>query len=314
MIAISGRSPITGFDRGRILTIRKISIARQTAELLRVQQYAKNIFIFAPLFFATEVGNQELLLRTVVAFFAFSLAASGVYLLNDCLDIREDREHPTKRNRPIASGLVSIRFAILLSLLLFTAGGLTMGMLSLQGAGILGFYVLLNLAYSVRLKHVAVLDVAIIATGFVLRLFVGAAVTGIGLTVWIVVITFLLALFLALAKRRDDVLLFLNTGTKARKAIDGYNLPFLDSAMAIMASVVIVSYILYTTSAEIMEKFHNEKLYLTALFVILGILRYMQIVFVDEDGGSPTAIFWKDRFLQIDLACWVLVFSWLLYS
>jgi len=297
-----------------VLSNREISKVRQTVELLRVQQYVKNIFIFAPLFFALEVGNADLLLSTVIAFIAFSLAASGVYLLNDCLDISEDREHPSKRNRPIASGSISVRFAISLSLLLFVAGGALMTSLSIQGAGILGLYVLLNVAYSLLLKHIAVLDVAIIATGFVLRLFVGSAVTGIELTIWIVVITFLLALFIALAKRRDDVLLFVNTGTKTRKVIDGYNLRFLDSAMAIMASVVIVSYILYTTSAEIMEKFDNEHLYLTALFVILGVLRYMQIVFVDEDGGSPTEILWKDRFIQLNSMCWVLVFAWMLYS
>jgi hypothetical protein len=119
---------------------------------------------------------------------------------------------------------------------------------------------------------------------------------------------------MALAKRRNDVLLFANTGAKARKVIDGYNLQFLDSAMAIMGSVVIVSYILYTTSAEILEKVRGSYLYLTALFVIFGILRYMQIVLVDEDGGSPTEIFWKDRFIQLNLLCWVIVFGWILYS
>ncbi len=296
------------------MIIRKISKPRQTAELLRVRQYVKNIFIFAPLFFALEIGNPELLLNTVVAFVAFSLAASGVYLLNDCLDIAQDREHPSKKRRPIASGLISIRFAIALTALLFAAGGMLMALLSLQGAGILGTYVLLNVAYSLLLKHIAILDIAIIATGFVLRLFVGAAVTEIELSMWIVVITFLLALFMALAKRRNDVLLFLNTGTKTRKVIDGYNLRFLDSAMAIMASVVIVSYILYTISAEVLEELHSNYLYLTALFVILGILRYMQIAFVDEDSGSPTEIFWKDRFTQLNLLCWVLVFAWILYS
>ena len=158
------------------------------------------------------------------------------------------------------------------------------------------------------------MDVAIIATGFVLRLFVGSAVTGIELTFWIVVITFLLALFMALAKRRSDVLLFLNTGAKTRKVIDGYNLRFLDSAMAIMASVVIVSYILWTTSTEVIQKLHSKYLYLTALFVILGILRYMQITLVDENSGSPTEILWKDRFIQLNSVCWVLVFAWILYS
>jgi 4-hydroxybenzoate polyprenyltransferase len=165
----------------------------------------------------------------------------------------------------------------------------------------------------VVLKHIAILDVAVIATGFVLRLFVGAAISHIVLSMWIVVITFLFALFLALAKRRDDVLLFLSTGTKTRKVIDGYNLRFLDSAMSIMASVVIVSYILYTTSAEVMGKLQSDYLYLTALFVVLGILRYMQIAFVDEDSGSPTEILWKDRFIQLNSLCWVLVFAWILY-
>ncbi len=296
------------------MIIRKISKTRQTAELLRVQQYVKNILIFAPLFFALEVGNPELLLNTVVAFVAFSLAASGVYLMNDCLDIAQDREHPSKSRRPIASGLISIRFAIALSALLLAAGGVLMALLSLQSAGILATYVLLNFAYSLLLKHIAILDVAIIATGFVFRLFVGAAVTEIELSMWIVVITFLLALFMALAKRRSDVLLFVNTGTKARKVIDGYNLRFLDSAMAIMASVVIVSYILYTTSAEVLERIPNNYLYLTALFVILGILRYMQIALVDEDSGSPTEVFWNDRFIQLNLLSWVLVFAWILYS
>ena len=293
---------------------RKTSKTRQVAELLRVHQYVKNVFIFAPLFFALEVGNPELLLKTIVAFVAFSLAASGVYLLNDCLDIAQDREHPLKKRRPIASGVISIRFAIALSSLLLAAGGVLMVLLSLQGAGILGMYVLFNLAYSLLLKHIAILDVAIIATGFVFRLFVGAAVTEIELSMWIVVMTFLLALFMALAKRRSDVLLFVNTGTKARKVIDGYNLRFLDSAMAIMASVVIVSYILYTTSAEVLERIPNNYLYLTALFVILGILRYMQIALVDEDSGSPTEILWRDRFMQLNLLSWVLIFAWILYS
>lgn len=300
-------------DIGQELTLRGTPRAKQFLELLRAQQYVKNIFVFAPLFFGLQLGNRELLWDTVLAFVAFSLAASGVYLLNDCLDVAEDRQHPSKKSRPIASGVISIRFAITLSVSLFAASGWLMAWLSFQGAVILGAYVLLNIAYSVLLKHIAILDVAIIATGFVLRLFVGAAVTDIKLSVWIVVITFLLALFLALSKRRVDVLLFVQTGAKARKAIDGYNLRFLDSAMSIMASVVIVSYILYTTSAEAINELDNNYLYLTALFVILGILRYMQIALVDEDSGSPTDIFWRDRFIQIISMCWVLVFAWNLY-
>ena len=125
--------------------------------------------------------------------------------------------------------------------------------------------------------------------------------------------TFLLALFMALAKRRDDVLIYLDTGKKMRKVIDGYNLQFLDTSMAIMASAVIVVYTIYTTSTEVTERFHSEYLYLTALFVILGILRYLQIAFIHLDSGSPTKIVLKDRFMQVTILVWIISFAWILY-
>jgi hypothetical protein len=130
---------------------------------------------------------------------------------------------------------------------------------------------------------------------------------------WIVVMTFLLALFMALAKRRDDVLIFLDTGKKMRKAIDGYNLQFLDTAMAIMASIVIVAYTMYTTSPEVIARVQSKYLYLTSLFVILGILRYLQIAFVFQDSGSPTKIVLKDRFMQLTILGWITSFGWILY-
>ena len=130
---------------------------------------------------------------------------------------------------------------------------------------------------------------------------------------WIVIMTFLLALFMALAKRRDDVLIYLDTGKKMRKVIDGYNLQFLDAAMAIMASVVIVAYTIYTTSTGVIERVQNDYLYLTALFVIVGIMRYLQITFVEKDSGSPTRIVLKDRFMQLTLVGWIATFAWVLY-
>ena len=174
-------------------------------------------------------------------------------------------------------------------------------------------YVLMNFAYSYRLKHIAILDVTIISIGFILRLFVGSVVTGVTLSMWIVIMTFLLALFMALAKRRDDILVFMDTGKRVRKVIDGYNLKFLDTAMAIMAAVVIVAYILYTNSTAIALRDNGELLYLTSLFVIVGILRYLQITYVEEASGSPTRILIKDRFMQLDLLAWVAVFFWILY-
>lgn len=281
--------------------------------LIRPHQYIKNIFIFLPLFFSGQILNLDLLLNALLAFIAFSLSASGIYILNDYHDIEEDRQHPKKKNRPLAAGKISKQLAIFLMGALALSGLALMASLSMQSVVILSAYILLNIAYSFYLKHIAIVDITIIAIGFVLRLFVGATVTAIPLSMWIVIMTFLLALFLALAKRRDDVLLFLDTGKKMRKVIDGYNLQLIDGAMMVMASVVIVSYILYTTSVEVVQRLHNEYLYLTALFVIVGILRYLQISFVEQDSGSPTKIILRDRFIQITLVLWVSAFAWILY-
>jgi hypothetical protein len=157
------------------------------------------------------------------------------------------------------------------------------------------------------------LDVTIIAIGFVLRLFIGSVVTNIPLSMWIVLMTFLLALFMALAKRRDDVLIYLDTGNKMRRVINGYNLRLLDTAMAIMASVVIIAYTIYTTSPEVTLRMNSQYLYLTSLFVILGILRYLQIALVGQNSGSPTKIVLKDRFMQMVLMGWVFTFAWIIY-
>ncbi len=282
-------------------------------KLMRPHQYIKNLFIFMPLFFAVKITDISLLQNAFIAFIAFSLTASAIYILNDYHDIKEDKEHPKKRDRPLASGAVSKTQAIIVMLLLFISGFFIMFSLSPTASAILLGYVLLNIAYSLYLKHIAILDVTIIAIGFVLRLFVGATVTSITLSVWIVVMTFLLALFMALAKRRDDVLIYLETGKKMRKVIDGYTLEFLDASMGIMASVVIVSYTIYTTSHEVALRVGSPYLYFTSLFVILGIMRYLQIAFVLKDSGSPTKIVIKDMFMKLTLAGWLITFAWIIY-
>ena len=266
-----------------------------------------------PLFFVGKITEQNLFLDALVAFLAFSAAASAVYIFNDLQDIEEDRQHPEKRLRPLASGAISTRTAVFLLVALAIAGIALMALVSPPALIALGAYLTLNLAYSLRLKHVALLDVTIISIGFVIRLFVGSIVTATPLSMWIVIMTFLLALFIALAKRRDDALLFLDTGKKTRKVIDGYNLQLIDNAMTIMASVVIVAYILYTTSPAVVQRLQNEYLYLTALFVILGILRYLQIAFVDHESGSPTRIVLKDQFMRLTILAWALSFVWILY-
>jgi 4-hydroxybenzoate polyprenyltransferase len=280
---------------------------------MRPHQYIKNLFIFLPLFFALKITDTELLLNAIIAFIAFSLTASAIYTLNDYHDIEEDKQHPKKSNRPLASGAISKLQAIIIMGVLSIVGIALMYSLSVQAMALLVGYVLMNIAYSFYLKHIPIVDVMIIAIGFVLRLFIGSAVTGVHLSMWIVIMTFLLALFMALAKRRDDVLIFLSTGKKMRKVIDGYNLQFLDTAMAIMAAVVIVSYIIYTTSTEVVEKFHTEYLYLTGLFVILGIMRYLKLAFVNLDSGSPTKIVVKDLFMKLIILSWMMSFAWIVY-
>ena len=184
---------------------------------MRPHQYIKNLFIFLPLFFALKITDTSLLLHAVIAFIAFSLTASAIYTLNDYHDIEEDRQHPKKKYRPLASGDITKAQAIVIMAVLGIAGFSLMALLSMKAVGIMAAYVVMNIAYSFYLKHVAILDVMIIAIGFVLRLFIGSAVTDIPLSMWIVVMTFLLALFMALAKRRDDVLIYLNTGKRCVK-------------------------------------------------------------------------------------------------
>ena len=280
--------------------------------LLRPHQYLKNLFVFAPLFFGGKMLQGDPLLATMLAFAAFSLAASSVYILNDYKDTEEDRAHPVKKFRPLASGEVSVEAAFILMVVLLLAG---MGLAFLQNINLFAIicgYVLLNVLYSLRLKHLSLVDVFIIALGFVLRIYAGAAVTGIPLSVWIVLMTFLLALFLALAKRRDDILLA-GQRRSVRKNIDGYTIELANSAMTIMASVIMVSYIMYTVSADVISKFHTDYLYTTAIFVLFGILRYLQITFVEHKSGSPTMILLKDRLLQYTLVAWIFSFVIMIY-
>jgi 4-hydroxybenzoate polyprenyltransferase len=281
-------------------------------QLLRPHQYLKNVFILFPLFFALKFLDLHLLGRVSLVTLGFCFVASAIYVLNDYFDIEADKHHPTKKNRPLASGAVAVPQALGLMVALLLVGGGIIAFVSKEALILTSVYVLNNLLYSFRLKHIPILDITLLSVGFVLRLYIGSA-AGEGqvpLSMWIVLITFLLALFLALAKRRDDVLLS-QEGKKVRKAIDGYNLEFINGAMMIMASVVIVSYISYCISPEVTTRLNTHELYVSVIFVVLGILRYMQITFVEQKSGSPTKILMKDLFLQLVIAGWLLSFIFL---
>ena len=275
-------------------------------KLLRLHQYIKNLFVFAPLFFSFSFIEKDII-NTTIVFVLFSLIASSIYVLNDYMDIEEDKQHPKKKYRPLASGRVGKNTAKILIVLLSSASLISAYLINVNLFVVLVVYFILNIAYSLKLKHITIVDIFIIATGFVLRLFAGASVIENQLSMWIIILTFLLALFLAVAKRRDDVLLAFE-GKETRKNIDGYNLEFVNATMVFMSGVIVVSYILYTVSGEVLTRLHTQHLYLTAFFVILGIMRYMQITFVEGNSGSPTKLVLKDRFLQITIVLWLVSF------
>ncbi len=282
-------------------------------QLMRPHQYTKNLFLFMPLFFGLKITDPALFIKTAIAALSFCLVSSSVYILNDLFDIEEDRKHPEKKKRPIASGRVNRQYAGILMVILL-AGGLSLSLLvNIKLIYLLAVYILFNAAYTLRLKHVVLVDVLIISTGFIIRLTAGSAASGIELSSWIVVMTFLLALFLSFAKRRDDLIIYLESGNKVRRVIDGYNLEFLNAAMMIMASVVIVSYLMYTSSSAVIKKTGSESLYITAFWVVTGILRYMQIIFIHNNSGSPTIILLKDRFIQLIILGWIITFGVIIY-
>lgn len=285
---------------------------REHIRLLRPYQYVKNAFIFLPAFFALRIFEPVLLFETTLVAIAFSFLASSVYILNDWMDVEEDRQHPRKKNRPLAAGTVKPRTAFVMMGILLAVGVSILAWVNLNVLYLALGYLGMNLLYSIRLKHIPILDLFVIAAGFVIRLLLGSWTGDVPLTNWIIMMTFLLAVFLGLAKRRDDVLLS-DQGSKVRKAIDGYNLEFVNSAMTIMASVMIVAYILYMVSPEIQAKFDSEYLYVTSAFVVIGVLRYLQITFVEKKSGNPSRVLLKDVFLQLTLVGWIVAFLVLIY-
>lgn len=288
----------------------KINAVIETA---RPHQYLKNGLIWLPLFFGHKLHDKVALLFTFYAFLSFCLMASSVYILNDLKDMDVDRNHPTKRFRPLPSGKLDKTTAMVAFFIcIISSFFLSISFLPKECTIILGSYLALNISYTLILKHYAIIDVICIATGFVLRVFAGGFAADVKNSHFIIIMTFLMALFIALAKRRDDILLA-ESGLNTRKNIDGYNLEFISLGMGIMASVIIVSYILYTVSPDIIVKHGTDALYLTAFWVIAGLLRYLQITFVEEKSGSPTLILIKDLFLKAVVIMWILNFYIVLY-
>ena len=252
-------------------------------KLIRPQQYIKNGFIFLPFFFSLQPLTMTATIDLLVAFISFSFIASSVYIFNDQVDVERDRVHPVKKYRPLAAGDISIKLAVVIGVLLVTIG-LWLS-ISQQTTWLILLYLFLNFLYSLKLKHIAIIDVFIIASGFVIRLFVGAIVSYVTLSSWIVIMTFLLALFLAVSKRKGDLIKL--TNHDSRPVLDQYNQEFLSVCMAIMASVVIVAYVMYSVSPDVIQHTGSNYVYITGVFVLFGILRYLKIILFDQTSGNP---------------------------
>lgn len=284
-------------------------------KLMRIHQWVKNLFIFLPLFFNRQLTDIQALTSCIIVFFGFSLVASSIYCFNDIADLGADKIHPTKSKRPIASGSISKSAAYVIMTVCLVAGIaiLMTDRFRYQTLGVTAIYFFMNLAYTVKLKHYSIVDAFIIALGFVLRIVLGGVSTGIFLTHWIVIMTFLLALFLAFAKRRDDVIVYRTTNVKARKNVINYNVEFLNAILNITATITVIAYLMYSISEEVTLRFKCNWVYLTSLFVIAGIFRYLQITMVFEESGSPTKILLRDRFIQLCILGWGLSFFMIIY-
>ena len=286
-------------------------------QLLRPLQWLKNAFVFAPIFFSNHLLEMDYLMPTLIVFASFCLISSSIYCFNDLKDVEADRLHPKKRLRPIASGKVSSRGGYaMMAVCLIGAFALLLLAQSVNTPYLyilIGGYWLMNIAYCLKLKQIAILDVSIIAIGFVMRVLAGGLAVDILVSHWLVMMTFLVTLFLALSKRNDDYRIFEQTGIKPRVSITGYNKTFINEATAIVASVTMVSYIMYTMSPEVIERMGTRYIYLTSGWVLAGLLRYLQNMIVYGLSGSPTKSLVKDHFIQFCILGWILSFFAIIY-
>ena len=277
-----------------------LSTGLAVIRLLRPRQWVKNVFVLAPLFFAPGSLNTASVNVTAFGFLAFSVAAGAAYAFNDILDRQTDRYHVEKRRRPVAAGEISLKAAARVAALAAIIALAIAMVLAVEFAGILLIYLVLNAAYSIWLKHVLVVDVAIITLGFVLRVYAGGVLIDVEPSAWIVVMTALLALFLALAKRQ---------GTEPQR----YPPVFLKVAIPVMLAGLLAGYVAYTMDANVMARLGIERLYVTVPLVVFGIFRYLQLAFAKKLSSDPTELLFSDALLPAIVACWVATLAALIY-
>lgn len=279
-------------------------------ELLRVKQWTKNLLIYAALVFTNNLFYPLYFFKVTLGFFLFSFAASSVYIFNDIHDLKEDKLHPDKKSRPLPSGLINITPAFFIAFVLLISSLFGAFFLNMNFLALLIFYILLNISYTFWLKHTVILDVFVIATGFVLRAVSGAFILNVTISPWLIICTLLLALFLALAKRRYE-LNNLQEATKHRKILEEYSVPLLDEMISVVTASTVIAYSFYTFSSKTAEQSHY--LMLTIPFVLYGIFRYLYLIHKKNLGGSPELILLKDKPMIINILLYLLTTIIIIY-
>jgi len=280
---------------------------------MRPKQWSKNLLLFVGIVFSQNILQIPLLLKSLAAFGIFCIISGSIYLVNDIADIKNDRVHPLKSKRPLASGRLKVWVAVVAVIILIIMVIPLSSYLDFQFSLVALLYFMMMLAYSIVLKHIVILDVLVVSLGFILRAIAGASVIDVKISSWLLICTTFLALFLTLSKRRHELVLLGENSGNHRKSLIEYNPYLLDQMIAAVTASAIISYALYTTSQETVSKFGTRNLIFTLPFVIYGIFRYLYLVHQKNMGGSPELIFIQDRSMIINILLYCIVIIIVLY-
>ena len=281
--------------------------------LLRPAHWVKNVFVLAPLVFAGKLSDPDSLRDGLMAFGAFCLASSAVYVFNDIRDRAEDRLHPLKRHRPIAAGTVAVPTAIVMGLALALVSLTLASSLGWSFFTVLAIYLVVNQLYSAGLKHTVILDVMIVSFGFVLRVVAGGFAVNVQVSAWLVLCTFFIALFLAFSKRRHELILLADDASGQRPVLSHYSPAFLDQMINVVTASTVVSYAMYAVSPETVEKFHTRDLVFTIPMVLFGIFRYLYLIYQEPSSRNPTEAILRDPPFLINILIWAAAALWIVY-
>ncbi len=281
-------------------------------KLFRLHQWIKNIFIFVPLVFSKNLFNYDLLFIVIAGFFEFCIASSVVYVINDIIDIESDREHPVKRNRPLPSGKISRKSALISAIILFVIILISLPLFNLAFDAYLIVYIILNIFYSFKLKNIVIIDIFSIAAGFMIRMISGAVIINVEISSWLILTTMFISLFLGVMKRRSELALVENKST--RKVLAEYSITFSDQMATVAAAGVIICYALYSVAARTVSVFGTDKLIFTTPFVVFGIFRYMYLVYMNDKGENTSKILITDLPMIFNILLYILFSVLIIYE